>query len=922
MRRITLFSLSGALLLITSILILRTGDKERRAQRERRLYEKSLLAMLDTSELKLAAEKRFAAKGKKLKLGFPQQQALQDFFLTLDPALGRVPKERLLTAWKYGNSLAHSKTDPLSNVVSWTNVPSDMGGRMRAVQWDPGDPLEKKAWAGSVTGGLWFNNDVTNPSSPWIAVDDFWSGLSVACIAFDPQNSQVMYVGTGEAPTAIITYRESCGLGVGILKSTDGGLTWNLLPSTAQFAFVNDILVRNENGNSVVYAGVVSGKYMGAAHASMPSDGLYRSADGGVSWTQVLPNITGETKAWPVSDIDMNSNGRIFVGTSRNLDGKGGASILYSDAGTAGTWTVFDNYLLSIPAQPDFYLPGRVMVACAPSNPSTVYAIISAGNIQGWEVYNGLYFLRSTNQGVSWTAMSIPPDYNNRNWANLAWHAFTIGVDQNNPSTVWIGGLDLNRSTNGGQSWTKMTDWALMYQGGGPDYVHADLHAVVYKPGSSQEILFGTDGGIFYTASGGTASPVFQEMSQNLSTLQFYTCALTPQPGSDMMAGGLQDNGCLWYTGNDLSLNDMVSGGDGAYCFFDQDDPGLLITSIYYNTYYIFNNGSFLNYVDAYQSGYFINPADYDYRFNTLYANAGPMYGSGSQDRLLRIQDIDGMANGQFLNLGTATTVPFTHIKVSPNSTLNNIRVFAGSMSGRLFRISNAQATPQVTEIGSPSFPTATISCVAVGGSDDTLLVSFSNYGVASVWRTFDGGQNWQNAEGNLPDMPVRWAVFHPQNRQQVLLATELGVWSTSNLFSGNVWWTPASQGLANVRVDMLQLRNSDKRVSAATHGRGLFLGTYLLDPASGLQEQPGSNQQITLRPNPSSGLVTLDNPFSGDIELSISSLSGAILHREKRPNAIAGPLSVDLTRLPPGTCLLTLRHGPHQRSSKLLLCP
>ena len=112
----------------------------------------------------------------------------------------------------------------------------------------------------------------------------------------------MFYIGTGEAETAIQTYRESSGLGDGIWKSIDGGVTWNLLSSTTGFAYVPKIVVRNESGTSVIYAGVVSGLYHGT-HNSLPSDGLFRSTDGGLTWTQVLPDIYGFTVPYSPSDV-------------------------------------------------------------------------------------------------------------------------------------------------------------------------------------------------------------------------------------------------------------------------------------------------------------------------------------------------------------------------------------------------------------------------------------------------------------------------------------------------------------------------------------------------------------------------------------------------------------------------------------------
>ena len=120
--------------------------------------------------------------------------------------------------------------------------------------------------------------------------------------------------------------------------------------------------------------------------------------------------------------------------------------------------------------------------------------------------------------------------------------------------------------------------------------------------------------------------------------------------------------------------------------------------------------------------------------------------------------------------------------------------------------------------------PTGSVSCVAIEtGNDNHLLATYSNYGINSVWETTNGGTSWTSVEGNVPDMPVRWALFNPSNATQALIATELGVWSTDLLNGASTVWGPSASGIPNTRVDMLQIRTSDKLVAAATHGRGLF---------------------------------------------------------------------------------------------------
>jgi len=757
----------------------------------------------------------------------PDLAAIQNYYMTLDPELGRVPLERLVDAYHETKSQSNQAKLKSSEQIEWGNIDVEMGGRTRALCWDQNDPSHKKVWAGGVTGGLWYNNDITNDNSSWIPVDDFWPNLAISCITFDPNNSNIIYVGTGEAQTAFTTYRESTGVGIGIWKSIDGGNSWDLLPSTEYFKYITDIKVRNENGVSVIYAGVASGFYQGVNHQSIPSDGLYRSNNGGETFEQVLPNITNLEVTYTPADIEIAADGRIYIGTMPNMDDEGGATILMSDVGTNGNWTVFEDYRILIEqGVGDFYLPGRVMLAPAPSDENVVYAVIGAGYNNGFKYFKGNYILRSPNKGQTWVEKNLPS--NNPNWASLSWHAFIISVDPNDANRVNIGGLDVYKSNNGGNSWYHVSDWSAMYWGGGDEYVHADQHAQKYNYNSSNEMIFGSDGGVFYTSSATNNYPVFEQKNLNYNTLQFYTCAMSPLSNDDTYVGGLQDNGTLYYTGSPISIDDMIDGGDGAYCFIDQDEAEIMISSVYYNSYTVFVNGT--PQVNMGQSsGIFINPAAYDYSNNILYANAVNFFGN-YQNRILRIEGIPNYPNEDYLYLNTGISVYFSHIQSSPYAVEGKSTLFLGSVAGHLFKVENAESSPTATDIGSDEFPTANISCIAIGGSEDTLLVTFSNYGVSSVWQTYDGGTTWQEKESNLPDMPIRWAIYHPQNSLQAMLATEIGIWTTTNLNSPEPVWIPSVEGMANVRVDMLKVRTSDNTVLAATQGRGLFTTVYDLE--------------------------------------------------------------------------------------------
>jgi photosystem II stability/assembly factor-like uncharacterized protein len=818
---------------------------------------------------------------KELTADQPDMAAVQDYFMTVDPSTGTVPRERLYQSYLKTRGLMNQKSS--GNSISWTSYSSNMGGRTRAIMFDPNDAMQQKVWAGGVTGGLWYNTNITDPNQSWVPVGDFWPDMAIRCITYDPNNPSIFYIGTGEAETAIITYRESSGLGDGIWKSTDGGNTWHQLTSTETLAYIPKIVVRNENGTSVIYAAVVSGLYHGI-HNSLPSDGLFRSSDGGTTWSQVLPNITGLNVPYSPSDVELGADGRIFVGTMPNLEGNGAAVLLFSDTGLPGSWNVNTTYRTQILSDPQYNIPGRVIIGCAPSDPTVVYALIASGwinPVNNFKYYYCLTILRSTDKGATWTKKNIPSDANGQiNFAYLAWHALDIAVDPNNPNTIFIGGLDVQKSYDGGNFWERVSDWSLMYSGGGGPYVHADQHIMVFKPGSSNELLLGCDGGVFYTGTANNSGPTFESRNLDYNTLQFYSADLKNQAGSTEFLGGLQDNGSLYYYIEPVTMDDMVSGGDGAFAFFDKQDVYYSISTVYYNDYFVQVNGAPISNLYNWESGVFVNPGDYDYRHKVIYANACDFI-NDSLDYYLKLSDVTGSGYGSFIKAGTTTQTYFSAVKWSPYSPSGNATIFLGTQSGKLFKLINAATTPITTEITGSNFPVGNISSINIGKSEDVLLVTFSNYGVSSVFVSFNGGQNWSDCDGNLPDMPVRWGIFHPQNPKHVMIATETGVWTTDNIKAVPVVWTPEVTGMANVRTDMLNIRTSDNWVIAATHGRGLFTTQWdILDAVKDLK-----NPVYSFYPNPVIDILTVSFETNGiqDIHFQVSDPSGKIVLNENK---------------------------------------
>lgn len=753
-------------------------------------------------------------EGEEHETGMPDLAWEQDYLRTMDPALKRPTPEVLAPIVRKNDLARHSGVRvnglPGTATAPWIERgPNNFGGRTNALVWDPNDASGKKVWAGSAGGGLWFNNDITDANSGWNKIDDFWASISVSSIAFDPNNTQIAYVGTGEG---LIGVGE--GIGAGIWKTTNGGTNWTQLPSTTNFSYLNDIVVRNEAGASVIYAAVDAISYQGTFHNEQKA-GLQRSVDGGTTWTQVLPIIPATTINFVAASIAIAANNRIWIGTRQSpytaID-RGGGYVLFSDNGT--TWTIAGQSIVTNGT-------GRVTVAPAPSNASIVYAFVEDNRKVG-----GLY--KTTNSGTTWTTLSLPVDADNgipatdftRGQAN---YDQPLKVDPNDPNNVIVGGIDLFRTTNGGNSWSQISKWSenANLNTLTCSYAHADQHAIVFKPGTSSTVIFGTDGGVFYTNSITTAAAnkVITERNKNYNVAQFYSVAAHPSAGSNYFLAGAQDNGTQNFTSAGVGSTTMSTGGDGAFCFIDQVNPSYQITSVPRNVFILSTDGGatfpsiILN--DG-NSGGFINPSCYDNNQHILYT-----YKSNSE--IYRVSNI--------LNTPVVATIPVslgntaTAFKVSPFTTTSTT-LFIGTASGKVVKVTNADigAAPTTTTIGFGALPTGSVSCIETGSSENELLVTFTNYGINKVWYTANGGTTWVNKTGDLPNIPVRWALFNPNNiANEVILATELGIYGTTNFSNASPTWTQVNNGFANVRTDMLQLRTSDYQVAAATHGRGLY---------------------------------------------------------------------------------------------------
>lgn len=743
----------------------------------------------------------------------PDKAALFEFQRTKDPALGSVPRERLIRAMeRVRQSKARVLSSGLLNLnrsssisMSWIergpnadvvgtsngNTRANNGvtaGRVRAVMVDSGDAARKTVWVGGVDGGLWKTTDITASPANWVPVNDFLSNLAVTDICQNPRgNGDTMYFCTGEA-----YYNFDAVKGNGVFKSTDHGITWTQLSSTVSYGYCTRIRC----------------DYQGNIYLATRGNGLLRSVNGGSSWTSITPSGLVSD----ICDLEISStagparlhmvSGIFSTQSYRYTDNPATVS---SGSGWNAPATAFPSYSM------------RAEMAC---RGNTLYVLPANGSYEVPVIY------KSTDGGANWSSTAGQPS---SGWASgQGWYALAIDINPANTNQVIIGGLDAYKTTDGGNSWSIISNW----YGTTGQYVHADIHNITWYDGGNK-LIFGCDGGIHFSSDkGGT----IRDRNTGLRIKQFYSCAIHPTL-SDFMLAGAQDNGVHLLNGSGLTSSTEVTGGDGAFVSIDQDQPAVQFGSYVYNAYRkSTNTGSTWNSFSFYKGsggndfGSFINPFDYDNSANILYAGAdageffrwktntlttpGTYYSSSFPSGVSIVSGQTGM-NGS--KVSAVCVSPFTPHKV-----------FFGTAAGRIVYVNRADtatlSTSSVNITGS-GMPGGNVSCIALGSSDRHLLACYSNYGITNLWVSYNGGSSWTGIDGDLPDMPLRWCMFYPGDSTRAIIATEGGVMSTDQINGSSTIWN-ASPSFPIVRTDMLKYRSSDGTLVAATHGRGLWTAT------------------------------------------------------------------------------------------------
>jgi len=859
----------------------------------------------------------------------------QQWELTMNPSLGRPTPENLGDLQQKLSSKSTQKRAPGDDFDNaWVERgPNNIGGRTRAILFDPNDinnpdPNDDytRVFAGSVSGGLWVNDDITDVNSSWQLVTGLPDNISVTVLTADPNNSNILYLGSGES------YTSGFGVGNGIYKSVDGGTIWQQVlggnngTSSIDGAsyivdgifHVNDIVARNNNGTTEIYAAIASASYRDAAAPfnilGFDERGLYKSIDDGASWSRFPLQYISGLYVNP-NDIELDINNNIWLATTNDFFNNPGGYIYQSTDGN--TFTL------------EYTLPNGQRTEIEPSQTDAgTFWILAEVNRQA-DVFI------TTNNFGSVNTLTEPNDADSGISASdftrgQAFYDLVIEADANN--NLYVGGIDLFKYNTTNTNWDQISKWKndSGLQNITASFVHADQHAIVFRPNDNNQAIIGNDGGVYYSAAFSTSvnNPIAMEARvKDYNVTQFYygTIADSDILDGDDIVGGTQDNGTLAAIDATIEINNFstVAGGDGAYTEIDKADGYAIISFPFLNHAYVpypsfdlFSGYFVASESDpfSFREGEFINVAELDKTNNVLYTNAS-------------------ISNGAFqigkhsnVNGGNGNVITFEFVDPSLNNAPTALKIsadgqtlYAGLKNGRLLKIDNAHTeTPTFTDISDGSF-VGSISDIEFGLNENQLLVTFHNYGVSNIWYSPNQGNSWSDKEGNLPDIPVKCILMNPlTSGVEVIVGTELGVWRTQTFETATPTWVQSNNGMRAVPVLDLDMRDSDKIVLATTHGRGFFTGQFLSGVLN--TEVFQAEEQFRVYPTVSNGAVHIQSDLSGEANVQLYNLQGKQVFSKKCTLLKNQSNTIVFNKLSSGIYLMKIEQGTQSKVTKIII--
>ncbi|HRI02684.1 MAG TPA: hypothetical protein PLL77_02975 [Pyrinomonadaceae bacterium] len=707
--------------------------------------------------------------------------------------------------------------------------PATMGGRINDIEVVSSD--SRIIYAATAAGGILKS---VNGGTSWTVIFDKETVPSVGDIAITPSNPSILWAGTGESNN-----RQSSSWGNGIYKSMDAGKTWKNMGLEKTMAIAR--VVVHPTNPDIVYVAAT-----GNLWAASPERGVYRTMDGGKTWSLVL-KVNEDSGATDIA-IDTESPTILYAAmyqrrrTVFGFNGSGEGSALYKTNDGGDTWTKitkgmpYDAESAPTPRPEGFSETGRNAIAIYAKDTNIVYAMVEHAN-------GGIY--RSNDKGETWTRMSNI-DANPR-----PMYFSQIRIDPNNDQRLWIAGVTMQYSDDGGKTWTGNFSRAP----------HADTHGLWINPKDSNHIIQGNDGGINISYDRG----VTWDYANTVPIGQFY------EVGADnsmpyKICGGLQDNNA--WCGPSMSFNPRgitnddwytIGGGDGFYAQPDPNDPDIVYTES--------QDGNVLRRNVRTGESKSIRPredeGEKNYRFhwnspivistfdrNTIYYGGNFLFKSTNRgDSWVKI-------GGELTTNVDRNTLPimgkvpdkntrsrhdgvqqFPAITTISESPVNKSVLWAGTDDGNLQVTRDSVSWKNVSDNVS-GLPKGTFvsRVVASRENEATAYATFDGHRNGDfkvyVYMTSDYGETWRSISSNLPQNNgvVNVIREHPRNPSLLFVGTEFGLFASYDR-GGN--WTQIKQNLPTVPVDDILIHPRDNDLILGTHGRSI----WVMDDITPLQQ-------------------------------------------------------------------------------------
>ena len=801
---------------------------------------------------------------------FPSDQ----FFLQRSFPDASFDLKRYTKALQLAKSAATSRNNNNFTKDWQTEGPGNLGARVNTIAVHPTN--DQIIFAGYSGGGVF---RTMNGGNTWKPVFDQQLFLAIGDIVFDPQDANTLYVGTGDPNVSGFPF-----LGDGVYKSTDLGATWKYI-GLEELRIISKIIV-DPTDNQTIYVAA-----MGLPFEPNTNKGLYKTTDGGKTWSQVL-FLGGITGVIDVVFDEKNPNILYAAGWDRLRNNqisetKGQGAKIHQSIDGGLNWKQLAG---GLPMDDQ----SRIGLAATSDGILAVYVDIN-------HQFQGLY--KTTNGGVSWSRLPTDKEdsgFNTGIFGGFGWYFAKIRVNPKNDADISVLGVQAFRTLDGGITWDLINKNSVIG-------VHSDVHDLVFT--NNGKALLGTDGGMYRFEENGAN----WEDIENIPATQIYRVAYNPHVPANYYAG-TQDNGTAGGNAQNIANWDKIYGGDGFQMVFHPTNPNIFYAeSQRGNISVTLDRGK--TWEDAragipssdrknWDTPYFLSV----HNSNVLYTATHKVYKSteGAIPNWLAISP--DLTNGETDHLNQ--TISTIH-----QSPIDANILYAGTTDGNIWRSLNAGTNwEQLTGLPKRYFT----EVVASADVASTVFATVSGYkdndNVPHIYKSTDHGDTWASIAGNLPPLAINSLQVIPGYDDQILfVGTDGGVYGT---IDGGLEWERVGQNMPIIATYDLEWNRGENTLMAGTFARSVMSynldGIIEGDNLSSVEKlQAPTDNPLAIYPNPVSTDLTLEflnNKPSRGVAIAIYSMEGKLMKEAVKQTDREVVWTINVSDFPTGTYLVQVR--------------